>query len=93
MDHIAQNMDMLRPGVTIRELTFGGHQLDALLAAEVFLQDARCGAVRRMAFVPYPDGWVDGAFEAALEPGMVLCVEAWSRPRAAISRSSSRSRC
>jgi Xaa-Pro aminopeptidase len=31
-------------------------------------------------FVPYPDGWVDGAFEALLEPGMVLCVEALVSP-------------
>jgi Xaa-Pro aminopeptidase len=31
-------------------------------------------------FVPYPDGWVEGAFETALEPGMVLCVEALVSP-------------
>jgi Xaa-Pro dipeptidase len=31
-------------------------------------------------FVPYPDGWVDGAFEVALEPGMVLCIEALVSP-------------
>ena len=28
-DHIQQNMAMLKPGVTVRELAHGGHQLDA----------------------------------------------------------------
>ena len=31
-------------------------------------------------FVPYPDHWVEGAFDTALEPGMVLCVEALVSP-------------
>lgn len=30
MDHIRHNMAMLRPGVTIKELTHNGHQLDGL---------------------------------------------------------------
>jgi Xaa-Pro aminopeptidase len=30
--------------------------------------------------VPYPDGWVEGAWEAAFEPGMAMCAEALVSP-------------
>jgi Xaa-Pro dipeptidase len=43
--------------------------------------------------VAYPDKAVEGAFDYALEPGMVLCVEALVARSAAISRSSWRTRC
>jgi Xaa-Pro aminopeptidase len=81
MDHIAVNMEMLKPGVTIRELAFGGHRLDD----RYWKQKYSCkmhgvGLCDEWPFVPYPDQWVDGAFETALEPGMVLCVEALVSP-------------
>ena len=81
MDHIATNMAMLKPGVTIRELTHGGHDL----APEYWRQKYSCkmhgvGLCDEWPFVPYPDGWVEGAFDVALEPGMVLCVEALVSP-------------
>ena len=81
LDHIRENMAMLRPGVTIRELTHGGHQL----GAQYWRQKYSCkmhgvGLCDEWPFVPYSDGWVDGAFEVALEPGMVLCVEALVSP-------------
>ena len=80
-DHIDQNMAMLRPGVTIRELTHQGHQLEA----RYWKQKYSCkmhgvGLCDEWPFVPYPDGWVDGAMEVALEPGMTLCVEALVSP-------------
>ena len=81
MDHIATNMAMLKPGVTIRELTHGGHQL----APEYWAQKYSCkmhgvGLCDEWPFVPYSDGWVEGAFDVALEPGNVLCVEALVSP-------------
>jgi Xaa-Pro aminopeptidase len=81
MDHIRENMEMLKPGVTIRDLTFGGHRLDD----RYWRQKYSCkmhgvGLCDEWPFVPYPDGWVEGAFETALEPGMVLCVEALVSP-------------
>lgn len=80
-DHIDTNMAMLKPGVTIRELTHGGHQL----APQFWKQKYSCkmhgvGLCDEWPFVPYPDGWVEGAFDVALEPGMVLCVEALVSP-------------
>ena len=58
-----------------------GHQLDAgILGAEIQLQDARRRPVRRMALCALPRRLDPGAFDAALEPGMVLCVEALVSP-------------
>jgi Xaa-Pro aminopeptidase len=81
LDHIASHKERLRPGVTVRELTFGGHEL----APEYQAQKYSCkmhgvGLCDEWPLVPYPDAWVDGAFELALEPGMVLCVEALVSP-------------
>jgi len=81
MDHIRTNMAMLKPGVAIEELVRGGHQL----APEYWAQKYSCkmhgvGLCDEWPYVPYPDGWVPGAFDAVLEPGMVLCVEALVSP-------------
>ena len=81
LDHIRDHQARLKPGVTIRELTHGGHQL----APEYWRQKYSCkmhgvGLCDEWPFVPYPDGWTDGAFEVALEPGMVLCTEALVSP-------------
>ncbi|MCB1388988.1 MAG: aminopeptidase P family protein, partial [Rhodobacteraceae bacterium] len=81
MDHIRTNMAMLKPGVSIEDLVRGGHQL----APEYWAQKYSCkmhgvGLCDEWPYVPYPDGWVPGAFDAVLEPGMVLCVEALVSP-------------
>jgi Xaa-Pro dipeptidase len=80
-DHMQQNMALLKPGVTVRELTHSGHQL----AAQYDRQKYSCkmhgvGLCDEWPYVPYPDGWAEGAFDVALEPGMVLCVEALVSP-------------
>ena len=80
-DHIAENMAMLRPGVSIRELVHGGHQL----AANYWRQKYSCkmhgvGLCDEWPYVTYPDAWTEGAWEAVLEPGMTLCVEALVSP-------------
>ncbi|PTX05200.1 dimethylsulfonioproprionate lyase DddP [Pararhodobacter aggregans] len=81
MDHIRTNMAMLKPGVAIEDLVRGGHQL----APEYWAQKYSCkmhgvGLCDEWPYVPYPDGWIPGAFDAVLEPGMVLCVEALVSP-------------
>ena len=80
-DHIDHNRAMLRPGVTIRELTFGGHALDARYQRQKYSCKMHgVGLCDEWPFVPYPDGWAEGAFDVALEAGMVLCVEALVSP-------------
>ena len=81
LDHIADHKARLRPGVTIEELVMQGHQL----APEYWAQKYSCkmhgvGLCDEWPYVHYPDGWMPGAFDAALEPGMVLCVEALVSP-------------
>ncbi len=76
-EHIMTNMEMLKPGVTIPELTANCHKLDD----KFWQQKYGClmhgvGLCDEWPLVAYPDKAVDGAFDYALEPGMVLCVEA-----------------
>ena len=76
-EHIMTNMQMLKPGVTIKELTFGAHKLDEQFQAQKY----GCimhgvGLCDEWPLVCYPDKHVEGAFDYPLEPGMVLCVEA-----------------
>jgi Xaa-Pro aminopeptidase len=81
LDHIRENMAMLKPGVTIPDLVHGGHRL----APEYDRQKYSCrmhgvGLCDEWPYVPYPDGYVEGSFDYALEPGNVLCVEALVSP-------------
>ena len=77
-EHIMTNMELLRPGIKIPEITERGHRLD-----ERF-QKLRYGCMMHgvglcdeWPHVAYPDpSSVKGAFDYELEPGMVLCVEA-----------------
>ncbi|MBL4541242.1 MAG: aminopeptidase P family protein [Rhodobacteraceae bacterium] len=76
-EHIMTNMAMLRPGVTIRELVFGGHQLDDRFWAQKYsCKFHGVGLCDEWPHVDYPDHWTEGAWDHALEPGMVLCAEA-----------------
>ncbi|MCB1340751.1 MAG: aminopeptidase P family protein [Pseudooceanicola sp.] len=76
-EHIMTNMAMLKPGVTIPELTANAHRLDDQYQAQKYgcLMHG-VGLCDEWPLVSYPDKAVPGAFDYALEPGMVLCVEA-----------------
>jgi Xaa-Pro dipeptidase len=75
------NMELLRPGVTIRELVHGGHHLDAQYDRQKYsCRMHGVGLCDEWPYVPYPEGWSEGAFDVALEPGMTLCVEALVSP-------------
>ena len=80
-EHIMTNMQMLKPGVMIPELSAGTH----VLAPQYQLQKYGClmhgvGLCDEWPLVAYPDHAVPGAFDFPLEPGMVLCVEALVSP-------------
>ncbi|HQU70324.1 MAG TPA: M24 family metallopeptidase [Albidovulum sp.] len=81
LDHIRDHQARLKPGVSIRELVHGGHQL----APQYWRQKYSCkmhgvGLCDEWPYVPYADGWQDGAFEHLIEEGMVLCTEALVSP-------------
>ena len=80
-EHIMTNMQMLKPGVTLKELSLGGHELDEQFQKLKYgVKMHGVGLCDEWPSVPYPDNWQDGAFDYALEPGMVLCVEALVSP-------------
>jgi Xaa-Pro dipeptidase len=80
-DHVNDHVARLRPGISIRELVFGGH----VLAPQYQAQKYSCkmhgvGLCDEWPYVHYPEHWIEGAFDAVLEPGMVLCAEALVSP-------------
>ena len=80
-DHIMQNMELLKPGVMIPELTANTHVLDDTYQKQKYgcLMHG-VGLCDEWPLVAYPDQAVEGAFDYPLEPGMVLCVEALVSP-------------
>ena len=80
-DHIMTNMALLKPGASMRELTFGGHQLDEQYQKQKYgCRMHGVGLCDEWPLIAYPDQWVEGAFDYELEAGMVLCVEALVSP-------------
>jgi Xaa-Pro aminopeptidase len=77
VEHIQTNMEMLKPGVTIPELTSNCHRLaDKYQGQKYGCLMHGVGLCDEWPLVAYPDKAVEGAFDYALEPGMTLCVEA-----------------
>ena len=76
-EHIMTNMEMLKPGVMIPELTANAHKLDDKFQAQKYgcLMHG-VGLCDEWPLVAYPDKAVAGSYDYPLEPGMVLCVEA-----------------
>ncbi|MEM8881888.1 MAG: dimethylsulfonioproprionate lyase DddP [Pseudomonadota bacterium] len=76
-EHIMTNMALLKPGVSFRELTFGGHQLDPKY--DKWKYSCRfhgVGLCDEWPLIAYADKFVDGAFDYEVEAGMVFCAEA-----------------
>ena len=76
VEHIQTNMEMLKPGVMIPELTANCHKLPEKFQAQKYgcLMHG-VGLCDEWPLVAYPDKAVPGAFDYPLEPGMTLCVE------------------
>ena len=80
-EHIQTNMNMLRDGVSLRELTMNCHTLDNQFHKLKYgCMMHGVGLCDEWPLVTYPDQYVEGAFDYALEAGMVLCVEALVSP-------------
>ena len=76
-EHIMTNMEMLRPGVHMRELSENCHRLaDKYQELKYGCMMHGVGLCDEWPLIAYPDRMVPGAFDYYLEPGMVLCVEA-----------------
>ena len=81
VDHIEQNMQMLKPGVNIQDLSRNCHQLpDKYQNLKYGCMMHGVGLCDEWPLVAYPDQMVDSAFDYELQPGMTLCVEALISP-------------
>ena len=80
-EHMMTNMAMLRPGISIPELTANCHVLPDRYQKQKYGSLMHgVGLCDEWPLVLYPDGAVPGAFDYTLEPGMVLCCEALVSP-------------
>ncbi len=76
-EHIMTNVEMLRPGVSIKELSMNGHKLDPIFDKWKYgCKMHGVGLCDEWPLVAYEDQHVEGAFDYELQAGMVLCVEA-----------------
>lgn len=75
---IVDNMACLGPGVALRDLTFGGRPLpDEFVERRYSVKMHGVGMCDEWPAVYYPQDFIAGAFEYALEPGMMICVETY----------------
>ena len=79
LEHIYTNMELLKPGVTFKEITFGGHQLpEEYVSQEYCVKMHGVGLCDEWPSVLYPEHYIPGAFDDhPLKPGMMMCVEAY----------------
>ncbi|MEM1159598.1 MAG: dimethylsulfonioproprionate lyase DddP [Pseudomonadota bacterium] len=77
VDHIHENTELLAPGKSLKEITFGGHQLEPeWVDGRYSCKMHGVGLCDEWPMIVYPEDWREGAFDYVLEPGMMLCVEA-----------------
>ena len=76
-EHIMTNMELLKPGISFKEISFGGHKLDQQFQKHKYSCIMHgVGLCDEWPHIDYPDHFTEGAFDYTVEPGMVLCVEA-----------------
>ncbi len=76
-DHIMSNMKLIKPGAQIEDIQDNLHRLDDKYQKLKYgCAMHGVGLCDEWPHVDYPDTMTKGAFDYALEPGMVLCVEA-----------------
>ena len=77
VEHIRYNTALLRPGVHMAGLTSSLHVLQPKYQALKYSSPMHgVGMCDEWPLIAYPDRFVPGAFDAILEPGLTLCVEA-----------------
>ena len=75
---IKENTSIIKPGMNVKELVFGGRELPKKYEELRYSCKMHgVGLCDEWPLVQYPIDYVEGAFDAILESGMVLCVEAY----------------
>ena len=77
-EQIAENMTLLRPGVSFRDLSHGATSLpDEYLPNRYSVLFHGVGLCDEYPSIPYPSDWQRSGYDGVLEPGMVMCVESY----------------
>lgn len=77
-EHVETNMKLLKPGTPLRDLTFNGHELPKIYQANKYCVKMHgVGLADEFPSIYYQDGFIEGAADYTLQPGMTLCVEAF----------------
>lgn len=77
VEHIRYNTELLHPGLHMEELSRSLHLLkDKYQTLKYSSPLHGVGMCDEWPMIAYPDQLVEGAFDAALKPGLTLCVEA-----------------
>lgn len=77
-EHIMEDMEVLKPGLSFRELTFGGNQLpQKYRPLQYGVKYHGVGLCDEYPAIYYPEAWEAHGYDGILEPGMCLCVEAY----------------
>jgi len=80
-EHLMSNIEMLKPGVHIRDLCFKGHELESQYQKQKYGTKMHgVGLCDEWPSMPYPETWDDDAYDLVLEPGMVFCAESLASP-------------
>lgn len=74
-DVIQNNIEMIRPGVTFKELTFDSRLEDVDEFHHYSVQFHGVGLADEWPMIVFPHNWDTAGFDGVLEPGMVICVE------------------
>ena len=77
-DHIMTNAELVRPGISFQELTEQGHHLpDEFIPQRYGSKFHGVGLCDEWPAIKYPIDWEERGYSGVLEPGMMLCVEAY----------------
>ena len=77
-DQIMSNMEILKPGVSFRELTYGGAPLpEEFVPLRYGSKYHGVGLCDEWPAIKYPQDFEERGYPGVLEPGMMLCVEAY----------------
>ena len=77
-EHLLSNRELLRPGLTFRELAATAHRLPEEYRAYQYSSVCHgVGLCDEYPSIPYIDGFESGGYDGVFEPNMVVCVEAY----------------
>ena len=77
-DHIMTNRELVKPGISLKELSDLGHALpDQFVTQRYGSKFHGVGLCDEWPAVKYPIDWEERGYNGILEPGMMLCVEAY----------------